>query len=127
MAVLENDPILVKKILDLPNQLLEFGCTSSRDAKTMNKNIFHIIADYKSAEMFRTIVENKNVTSAKIKRYLNSGLMDSSFLSPLFYCYPDKDFAKMYMEYGANGSQLSLTKCYREYKDNLKYLDFAIA
>ena len=52
--------------------------------------------------------------------------MNQKALSPLYYCYPNQELARLYIEYGADASILSLTKVYATYLENLAYLDFAI-
>jgi len=62
-----------------------------------------------------------------VKRYLNQGLNSVKFLTPLHYCFPSQELAQLYLEHGADGSLLNISHCYAKYKDNLEYLDFAIA
>jgi hypothetical protein len=132
LAILENDSSLLRSIIlnfdPAKSSPIDFACAMV-DPQTFNKNVFHIIAEYQNPELFTILTDEgrKVVSLAKVKRYLNQGVNDLKFLTPLFFCFPCQPLAEMYLKYGAEGSNLNIAQCYNKYKSDLEYLDFAIA
>ena len=91
--------------------------------------MFHIIAERKSHRCFDAIVAKSGIKipETKIKRYLNQGIGNKVWLSPLFFIPGDVSLAKKFLKHGASGEQLRLPEVYDKYKRQVDYLDFAIA
>ena len=48
------------------------------------------------------------------------------YLTPLYYCFPNLDLAKIFVRYGADPKHLSFLHCFFTYRPNFKYLEFLI-
>lgn len=48
-------------------------------------------------------------------------------LTPLFYCFPNQQLAKKYIEFGATIENLNLIECFHQYKVDLPYLEFILS
>lgn len=112
----------MREVLSWKTLDLDFACVN-----TMGKNVFHLIAEHQSVDMFTALVKERGYRYLeRIKRSLNLGWDNHPQKTPLFYCFPNKELAQLYIKFGAEGRNLSAIQCYKHYKSNLNYLHFAI-
>ena len=48
------------------------------------------------------------------------------YLTPLYFCFPNKELAKKFVAQGADPAQLSFLHCFFTMRPNYDYLGFAI-
>lgn len=48
------------------------------------------------------------------------------FLTPLYYCFPDKELARLFCLYGADPSELSFLHCFFSIRPDYDYIGFLV-
>jgi hypothetical protein len=64
-----------------------------------------------------------------VKQQLNKAMDKTGaqpFSTPLFYCSPSQELAKLYCLYGADADELSFLHCFFSIRPNFTYLSFLI-
>ena len=91
------------------------------------------IAENKSIEIFKSFVsETSNRYLKEITKALNITVDPTQpYLTPLYYCFPHLDLAKLFHRFGADPQKLSFLHCFFSYQKLqspvfLDYLTFLV-
>jgi len=127
-ALMHNDPRLLTEILEWKDMHIDFGTEDPS-----GRNIFHTIAQSHDVEAFKLLMGKVNPmdrnTKLQIKQQLNKSMDKTGnqpFLTPLYFCQPDKELAKLFCLYGADPSELSFLHCFFSIRPNFDYIEFLI-
>ncbi|CDW86950.1 ankyrin repeat protein [Stylonychia lemnae] len=112
LAIRHEDTNLFKEMLTWRDNVIDFEYQDEQ-----GRNLLHIIAQNKSIDIFKSLVsETSNKYLRNITQALNVSVdPNQPYLTPLYYCYPSIELARLFNRYGADASKLSFLHCFFTY------------
>eukprot|EP00347_Sterkiella_histriomuscorum_P003332 403364693 len=112
LAVRHQDGNLVRELLQWKDSQIDFEYVDNQ-----GRNLLHIIAQNKSIDIFKSLVsETNNKYLKQISQAMNiPSKPNEPYLTPLYYCFPSLELARLYNRYGAESQRLSFLHCFFTY------------
>lgn len=124
VAISANDTDLVEMILSWEDLEVDWLFRQN------GKNMFHRIAQNKSLEICMLILKDKRASDRKaIKEALNQSVLDDWLqgdTTPILFALPCLPLMKLFIEYGADPTRLSLAKCCKTFKPDKELIQFML-